>query len=544
MPRQPAREAPLAVGDVVRFLRAGARTAIWPPDAFAVAGSLLNLSGAYTHAVKSWPPRKSGRRVRPERWLETTRRIGHDWRRRASSFGQPPAEIRAWWRTVLAAREVPVHDLADERALCDALVNLCAAADEASVGVGIPSLGKSGSGAEQPDAFEVIATDYLLGDGTLCASIDASRVRVLPKLHAPKSGMTMRSLTHHLALCRTSDIQAQWRIIPGGPQDSRGLNLLIVPWPKVVRPRQFKPASGGGPGMPPRFGFFVFEPDGADGEDQLVAELGDIIARAKDAVGEIHLVCFPELALTATLYDRVKDLVTDQMGAMLIAGVCEAPPDVNGMPGNCLRFVAPSLGRAVPVVQQSKHHRWRVDGGQVRQYGLGTNLTHNCDWWEFIALEKRALTFVAINPWLTMAALICEDLARQDPAAELVRAVGPNLVIALLMDGPQLNARWPARYATVLADDPGSSVLTITSIGMSALSRPNGIPPSRVVALWKDAKTGSACEIALPHGADGVVLTLSAEFHEEWTADGRSDGGATGYPVLTGIHPTVRAGAG
>jgi hypothetical protein len=25
--------------------------------------------------------------------------------------------------------------------------------------------------------------------------------------------------------------------------------------------------------------------------------------------------------------------------------------------------------------------------------------------------------------------------------------------------GPQLNARWPARYATVLADDPGSSVL-------------------------------------------------------------------------------------
>ena len=29
---------------------------------------------------------------------------------------------------------------------------------------------------------------------------------------------------------------------------------------------------------------------------------------------------------------------------------------------------------------------------------------------------------------------------------------------------------WPARYATVLSDDPGSSVLTLTSVGMVDLS--------------------------------------------------------------------------
>jgi hypothetical protein len=33
-----------------------------------------------------------------------------------------------------------------------------------------------------------------------------------------------------------------------------------------------------------------------------------------------------------------------------------------------------------------------------------------------------------------MCALICEDLARPDPVAEIVRTVGPNLVIALLME--------------------------------------------------------------------------------------------------------------
>ena len=105
------------------------------------------------------------------------------------------------------------------------------------------------------------------------------------------------------------------------------------------------------------------------------------------------------------------------------------------------------------------------------------------------------------------------------------------------MDGPLLAARWPARYATVLADDPGSSVLTLTSLGMALLSRPTGKPPSRVIGLWKDAKNGAPCEIELPPDASAMVLTLSAEYHEEWTADGRSDEGATGYPVLTGVHP-------
>jgi hypothetical protein len=117
--------------------------------------------------------------------------------------------------------------------------------------------------------------------------------------------------------------------------------------------------------------------------------------------------------------------------------------------------------------------------------------------------------------------------------------VGPNLVIALLMDGPQLTSRWPARYATVLADDPGSSVLSFTSIGMCEFSRPPGKSPSRTVALWKDAYSGEAVQIDLPHGADAILLNLVRHVDEEWTADGRSDYGAAGYPALAGIHPVT-----
>jgi hypothetical protein len=135
------------------------------------------------------------------------------------------------------------------------------------------------------------------------------------------------------------------------------------------------------------------------------------------------------------------------------------------------------------------------------------------------------------------AVLICEDLARPDPVADLVRAVGPNLVISLLMDGPQTKERWSARYATVLADDPGCSVLAITSLGMAKLSRPKSGPNRyRVIGLWKDA-LGAETEIELPEGSEAIALSLSMKERTEYTADGRSGSIAAVCPVLSGLHP-------
>jgi hypothetical protein len=116
-----------------------------------------------------------------------------------------------------------------------------------------------------------------------------------------------------------------------------------------------------------------------------------------------------------------------------------------------------------------------------------------------------------------------------------VRAVGPNLTIALLLDGPQLKERWPARHATILAEDSGSSVLTVTSLGMSELSKPvTGPDRSRVMALWKESGSGSALEIEMPRDENGAVLSLSMRKTKDWAADGRSRPAAT--PVLTGVR--------
>jgi hypothetical protein len=191
----------------------------------------------------------------------------------------------------------------------------------------------------------------------------------------------------------------------------------------------------------------------------------------------------------------------------------------------------------VPV-RQAKHHRWKLDSAQIRNYHLEKQLNPNRLWWEHIPIEDRSLNFVAFRPWLTMCALICEDLARPDPVGDVIRAVGPNLVIALLLDGPQLPDRWPGRYATVLTDDPGCSVLTLTCAGMSQLSRPRykrGYKKNcKTVASWKDVR-GSALAIDIKNG-DAAILSIKIERREEWTADGRSNGKQSGYPLLQYVH--------
>src|SRR5262249_7918878 len=114
----------------------------------------------------------------------------------------------------------------------------------------------------------------------------------------------------------------------------------------------------------------------------------------------------------------------------------------------------------------------------------------------------------------------CEDLAQIDNVVEVIRSVGPTGVLTPLLDGPQLSSRWAARYASVLADDPGSAVLTLTSFGMVERCRPHGRDSSRVVALRKDP-VRRLREIKLEPGAQGVLLTLCGSRTARRSVDGR-----------------------
>jgi hypothetical protein len=503
----------------------------WPPDVFGVCAYVLKLSGSYVEVLRAWPPQGKLRRQPPgANWANWVREVGQRWREVSTYPNRPlPPEVSDLWKRVMKEGATQVGLLATKRELATCLLQLVAMADEASAGAGIPQSGPK-------DRFWQQASELLAGvdtgQSTLGLALSATQMRVLPKQHSPRGGLTLRSLTHHLALHLGSEVTPFWYTIPQSSTTSHNVNLLVAPWPLKLRPSQFGPAGGALENMPKGYGFVEFKTD--DDPAAVATWVSQLIDAAVLTVGAVDGVVFPEASLSLKEYEQVKKVVLSR-GAFLIAGVLREAKNANEPCSNLLMFDA-SRGGAPMNIEQSKHHRWRLDRPQIEMYGLGGKLDPTMEWWEHIALGPREVHFVSLNEQLSLCCLICEDLARQDPVADLVRSVGPNLVVALLMDAPQLGVRWPARYATVLADDPGSSVLTVTSAGMVDLTRPpRSAKPSRSVGLWKDARSDFV-ELELPRGADGLVLSLCTEMVEEWTADGRSDRGVTGYPRLGGVH--------
>src|SRR5262249_24227907 len=215
----------------------------------------------------------------------------------------------------------------------------------------------------------------------------------------------------------------------------------------------------------------------------------------------------------------------------LITGVRQRSPEPGRLPGNWVHFsVSPRLEKAGPLtnstaerwfhIRQNKHHRWSLDEKQIYQYHLGGALHPHIRWWEAVDVPRRTIHFIELGDEITLVFLVCEDLAQIDDVGEVIRSVGPTAVITPVLDGPQLNSRWAARYASVLADDPGSSVLTLTSFGMVQRSRPRGLQSLPVIALWKDPVRGIR-EIPLESGAHGVLLTVCGDRTTRRSADGR-----------------------
>ena len=185
--------------------------------------------------------------------------------------------------------------------------------------------------------------------------------------------------------------------------------------------------------------------------------------------------------------DALKAVLDHHGVTMLMTGVRQPAPQPGRLPGNWVHIgVSPILEKRAPAtgstrqrwfhVRQNKHHRWSLNESQIFQYHLGGALHPHILWWEAMDVARRTVQFVELGEELTLVCLVCEDLAQHDDVAEVVRSVGPTLVFTPLLDGPQLTSRWAARYASVLADDPGSAVATLSAYGMVQRCRPPGQP--------------------------------------------------------------------
>jgi hypothetical protein len=535
-----AGENARTLGDVLSYLGGPKCTwdtlALWPPDVFAVTGVIISQSGAFRLAVSpdgdhGWPPLAddpSSSATTMDRWQSHVGQIARAWAERAvdpNPVGQVPKRIRELIGIVKAASETPVHDVSNNWELACALLQLHVIADETATDF-------FGSTADYQQTL-----GFALDHEQTVSRLPVDRVRVMPKLRTPTGGITVRSLSRNLAFLN-ADMETTWVRMPGREVDPRLSRVLVIPWPPLIQPTDFKDMTGE---INPltnmdgdAFGFFSFQPR-AQIDYSAVLHL---VQRAIDAAGGVDVVVFPEAALTKEDTEAIEQGLLNMGVSLLLLGVRETPPaslGKNYVQVSIAVYSTEETGERWRHYQQHKYHRWCLDRDQIQQYHLGPRLHPERRWWEAIELPARSRIFIRGEGELTICPVICEDLARLDAGGDSVHAVGPTLVVALLLDGPQLDSRWPARYASVLADDPGSSVLSVTSLGMALRSRPARTESSRTIALWKDRQRGVR-EITLEEGRDAVLLTLCAERVESVTADGRRDGKRTEELLLAGVE--------
>ena len=478
------------LGDAVAQLAPGWRWSDlvgWPPDVFAATSALLVDSGAYRMVVspapdKRWPP--GAVLGQGQNWTEAVRGWAAAWTRWATESSTPtvaPEPIRRLGAVAEASSGLPLSRLDDKRHwdTLVALLSLHAIADQACAGLGL---------SRPVSAFQHSASRLLRSTGSL-SRLPVGRARVLPKVALPEGGMTIRSLSRHLAVDR-SEVEARWHVadaVAGGPTDR--LTVLLVPYPTTIDRQDFRPVAGPLDNMDPnQFGFFEFAPHQPFDPDRVVA----LVESARGTIGQVDVVVLPESVVEPEQAELLRQKLRGVGVAYLIAGVRERAAR-SGQLGANYAYLGEVSKEHGWRTQQHKHHRWQLEEHQLRRYDLDGQLAPSRRWWEAIGLRRRRLTFLTVAEGVTLCPLVCEDLARADAVAELIRSVGPSLVIALLLDGPQLASRWPGRSARVLADDPGCAVLTLTSVGMAGRSQPDdGMPsrddgiPSRVVALWSD----------------------------------------------------------
>ena len=295
------------------------------------------------------------------------------------------------------------------------------------------------------------------------ARVGLPGVRVLPKVLTPAGGISLRSLARY-ACVRRPGVGAVWHKVPAqrtGSIHAASGQPPAVPV-AVARPGQRLPTargvSAGGPGAVRLLRVHPAERFDLDLVDR-------VLTAALDEVDAVDMVVLPESAVPDTWSPTSKpsspvtawaswwpgSRTPDTRRPICRATGCTSVSGSAGGGGTTAR-TSTTAGRSTRARSSSTTSAQR----SIRPALVGDD-----------GGPRRSIQFLEFGGGITLVA-VCEDLARLDAVAELLRTVGPTLVVTVLLDGPQLASRWTARYASVLADDPGSAVLTLTSFNAAA----------------------------------------------------------------------------
>lgn len=529
-----------------------------PTDVFGAVAHLLRVSGTigWFEPSSTCPEPEASIFLPPEERSEL-RELAKAWRTKGESEG-----VQDIWTCLLSQKDSCLRPrlLSQEEKgpgtleWCKNAFKLLLIADMAAEGLGRPldddeevanvmrdllaAKNKPDSGAQ--DEKEIAGSSLTRRHrhpASMTERIDTDVVCVLPKSRIAQVGCTLRSLSANLALLPPrAAVRCQWAEPVGALRhdDRATLDILLIPAPFEIQGIDFEevPPHDGKHGQRPWGNFSLRQSWLEDRSklDRITSITEDLITQAKKQTKSLNAIMFPEYALNWDGFDQI------------CAAAWSLEPElefiISGTSKNCDQHEGNHVLTAlrhekkdkngrylISAVSRRKHHRWRLDARQVTDYALASALNPAVAcWWENHKIMTPELYFHRFRQSSTFVTMICEDLARSDPCHEIIRSVGPNLVFALLMDGPQLPGRWGARYASSLADDPGCSVMTFTSWGLIRRMNQSGkYPPSRAIALWKD-ETGSVEQIMMPagDGPAGVLVSLAGKDTTDYTIDGRN----------------------
>ena len=525
----------------------------YPPDLYAVIGHILQNSGIYqyvisaeNHSTRSFPDKSILITSKDRERIEET---GSKW-----AIGATPKRVKTLW-SVLSSCSKPLlvsNGGASER-WWSAAVELLAIADEACNGVGyfVPEnenrkenwVAKTANAILENGIPRTPSSRHVKHhDDRICSIastlVNSDVVCVQPKSRTPNVGCSLRNLSKNLSLLPPrGQMKIHW-LTPPVEQPSEhqsNLNLLLIPYPYKIENTWIKTeiiCNENEDG----WGWFELQQEWLQRhEDKFLEFIDALISKAATTNRKINGLVFPEFSLIYKIYEKLAIHLRDKYMSFdfLVAGTSENCNEKTGNFALASHFYKVAGGnRAMATVSRPKHHRWSLDRKQIESYKLNSSFQSTrvdlarkpeCfKWWEHIPIYQRRIHVNALRDSSVFTAMICEDLARSDPAHEPIKAVGPNIVFVLLMDGPQIEWRWAARYSTGLAEDPGSSVMTITSKAL--VERWNAGKKVKEknwsIGIWKDSKN-RAKEIICSPDSQAVVVELTSDTQIERTIDGR-----------------------
>lgn len=379
-------------------------------------------------------------------------------------------------------------------------------------------------------------------------------VCVQPKSRISDVGCTTRTFSKYLSLLPPSwHIRASWQVpLTVSKKTTKKLNVLLVPFPYSITDDFFstteiKSAEIG----KVSWGWFEYinKTLSHEGFKEIFTDfIKHLVAKCKNK--DVHMIVFPELSLDYEVYNNLVTAISTDLAfkniEMVIAGSndnCEKRKGNYSLVTefNNIQVEGTQKTRRASITNSSpKHHRWRIEKLQIESYGLQNVLDPSTNWWEKIRIRKREVKMVMFRNVSAFGVMICEDLARSEPAHDVFRALGANIIFGLLFDGPQTKSRWSSKYAASITEDPGTAVVSLTSHALMKRSYETYKKTKEYkeksknntnddscwsIALWQndstDREESQQIEIICPQGKHAVLVTLEMGVTIDQTIEGR-----------------------